>query len=97
MEYRLSHSTLLTTQSCTVPHSIITATQSSINAANENLKIKSDWMTPQEALQIVLRIKGKLLKENASNYSLFHSAARRKAWDEINACEQCLRWKYFRH
>jgi hypothetical protein len=66
-------------------------------AANENLQIKSDWMTPAEALQVVLRIKRKLAKENRENLSLFHSAARRKVWDEINACEQCLRWMYFRN
>jgi hypothetical protein len=65
-------------------------------AANENLQLMSDWMTPAEALQTILRIKQKIALENRKTYILFHSAARRKVWDEINACEQCLRWMYFR-
>ena len=66
------------------------------SAANENIKLKSEWMTPAEALQTIHRLKKKMQAENAENFSLFHSAARRKVWDEINACEACIRWTYFR-
>lgn len=72
------------------------AVNTSYKAANKNLSIKSEWMTPAEALQMVVRIKHKLLSENAQNFSLFNSAKRRKIWDEIVACEQCLRWMYYR-
>jgi len=64
--------------------------------ANDNLKLKSDDLTPLEALLTVQRIKQKLLKENRATHSLMVSATRRKIWDELVACESCLRWKYFR-
>jgi hypothetical protein len=65
-------------------------------AANDNLKLKSDQLTPAQALLTVARIKQKLLKENRNTHSLMVSASRRKIWDELVACEHCLRWKYFR-
>ncbi len=65
-------------------------------AANDNLKLKSDQLTPAQALLTVERIKQKLLKENRNTHSLMVSASRRKIWDELMACEHCLRWKYFR-
>lgn len=97
MEYQLSQSTLLTIDARKIFPPVLSLYETGSCAANENLKIKSDWMTPSEALQVISQIKNKLLKENAKNYVLFHSASRRKAWDEIVACEQCLRWKYFRN
>jgi len=66
-------------------------------AANENIHLKADWMTPAEALQSILQIKKKLLCENAKDFVLFNSAKRRKTWDEVVACEECLRWTYFRN
>jgi len=65
--------------------------------ANDNNKVKSDWMTPPEALQLIRRIKQKLQMENIESQALFYSAPRRRLWDEIHACEQCLLWKYFRN
>ena len=65
-------------------------------ANNDNMPVKAEWMTPAEALQAICRIKRRLTAENIKNFALFHSAARRKIWDEVNACEQCLRWMYFR-
>jgi hypothetical protein len=65
-------------------------------AANDNLKLKADDLTPAQALLTVARIKQKLLRENRRTYSLMVSASRRKIWDELVACENCLRWKYFR-
>lgn len=97
MEYQLLQSTLLTIESSNLRSTSLALDMDSFPAANENLKIKSDWMTPAEALQVVTRIKNKLRKENAASFVLFHSASRRKAWDEITACERCLRWKYFRN
>jgi hypothetical protein len=64
--------------------------------ANDNLKLKADDLTPSEALFTVQRIKQKLLRENRETHSLMVSATRRKIWDELVACEHCLRWKYFR-
>lgn len=65
-------------------------------AANENLRVKSEWMTPAEALQTVQRIKRRLQRENMRDYALFMSAHKRRIWDEVQVCEQCLLWKYFR-
>jgi hypothetical protein len=64
--------------------------------ANENLKLKSDHLTPGEAMLAVACIKQRLLRENRATHSLLVSATRRKIWDEVQACEDCLRWKYFR-
>ncbi len=64
--------------------------------ANDNLKLKADDLTPAEAMFTVQRIKQKLLRENRASHSLMVSATRRKIWDELVACENCLRWKYFR-
>lgn len=64
--------------------------------ANENLRVKSDWMTPAEALQTVRRIKRRLQRENLEDRVLFMSAHKRRVWDEVLVCEQCLLWKYFR-
>ena len=66
-------------------------------AANDNDKVKSDWMTPAEALQHIRQIKQKLLRENMASQTLIHSPARRGVWEKVLACEQCLLWKYFRH
>lgn len=65
-------------------------------AANENLPLKSEWMTPSEALQAVKRIKRRLQRENFEDQVLFTSARKRRAWDEVQVCERCLLWKYFR-
>lgn len=64
--------------------------------ANENLKVKADWMTPAEAMQAIQRIKRRLQRENYKAHTLLASANRRRIWDEVQACEQCLRWMYFR-
>ena len=64
--------------------------------ANENLKVKADWMTPAEALQAVQRIKRRLQDENLRTHALLKSENRRRIWDEVLACEECLRWQYFR-
>lgn len=64
--------------------------------ANENLKVKCDWMTPAEALQVVQRIKRRLIRENIHKHSLLASVQRRRVWDELRSCEACLRWQYFR-
>jgi len=64
--------------------------------ANDNLKLKADDLSPLEALLTVARIKQRLLRENRETHSLMVSATRRKIWDELVACENCLRWKYFR-
>ncbi len=63
---------------------------------NDNLKLKADDLTPAQALLTVARIKQKMLRENRRTCSLMVSATRRKIWDELVACEHCLRWKYFR-
>lgn len=64
--------------------------------ANENLRLKSLWITPAEALQSVRRIKQRLQRENLHGNALFMSAHKRRVWDETLICEQCLLWKYFR-
>jgi hypothetical protein len=64
--------------------------------ANENIKLKADWMTPAEALQTIARIKKRLKLENLQTEELLYSNVRRKIWQEVLACEACLRWTYFR-
>lgn len=99
MDYRTSHSVQVSLPNILEPLSFglpANYAQHNISAANENLVLKSEWMTPAEALQTITRIKNKLMAENARDFVLFHSAKRRKTWDEIVACEQCLRWTYFR-
>lgn len=81
---------------CVQPYCFWDSCCGGIAAANDNLKLKSDQLTPAEALFTVARIKQKLLRENRETHSLMVSASRRKIWDELVACENCLRWKYFR-
>ena len=100
MAYAATHNLTVVMAGAPAPFSFAADEKRSLHAAkaaNENLLVKADWMTPAEALQAVLKIKQKLLLENYLTFSLFHSAARRKVWDEVNACEQCLRWMYFRN
>ncbi len=64
--------------------------------ANENARVKSDWITPAEALQKIQQIKDRLRRENEETQALLDHSPRRKIWDELYVCEHSLRWKYFR-
>lgn len=65
-------------------------------AANENVKLFADKLSPAQALFAIMQLKAKLQRENRINHCLVSWPSRRKIWDELNALEACLRWKYFR-
>src|SRR5690606_14552398 len=98
MVYQACHS-VVTMRGVHPPMASVDFSDTQVNLpspANENIKVKCDWMTPAEALQIVQRIKRKLIRENVHSHTLLKSTRRRQVWQELKACEQCLRWKYFR-
>lgn len=63
--------------------------------ANDNRELKDEWVTPAEMLQDLKWCRESLIRDYLHDTTLpfgpFH-----QEWVEINACEACLRWWYFR-
>lgn len=59
--------------------------------ANDNRTIKPAWMTPAEALQLVQQLRQEALRQGDS----MESVERLQAWQEAEALERCIRWRYF--
>ncbi len=64
-------------------------------AANTNWRIKPDWMTPAEVMQVVRREKERLRRAVAADPGLVNSPKHRHEWAETLAFERCARWHLF--
>lgn len=64
-------------------------------AANENLRLKADWMTPAELMQFIRREKDLLARELAADPSLLIDPKHRLWRVETTALEACALWHLY--
>jgi hypothetical protein len=81
-EHRLP--TFLTSDAVTVPR-----------PDNSNRRLKDDWMTPAEVMQIARREKERLRRAIAANPGLVNSPKHRHELAEVLAFEQCALWHLY--
>jgi hypothetical protein len=62
---------------------------------NNNWRLKNDWMTPAELMQLIRQEKERLRRELAADPRLLTCPQHRRYWDETLAFEQCALWHLF--
>ncbi len=62
---------------------------------NTNWRLKPDWMTPAELLQLIRQEKDRLRRDVAADPRLLTCPEHRRQWNERLAFERCALWQVF--
>ena len=74
---------------------LATGDQPPPKADNNNWRLKHDWQTPAEVMQLIRQEKERLRRELAADPRLLTCPKYRRDWDERLAIEQCALWHLF--